>query len=177
MTKYFFAVTAAFISMFAAVTMASAQTASFIYNDGVGTPNAGTYAPGSSFTFSINLAFTSGGNVANVDGLSYWFEQQNPISPFYFSITNRDSTGSSFNDLQTTNLSYPQNMTPQNTNDLGASTQSGTGLGNGTYFVANLTISISASAAPGTYVIENTTAGGKTSELFDDQGHGFAIPQ
>ena len=37
-----------------------------------GVPNAGTYTPGSSFTFSINLGFTPGGSIVNLDGLSYW---------------------------------------------------------------------------------------------------------
>src|SRR5689334_14899151 len=74
---------------------AQAQTALFIYNDGNGAPNAGTYTPGSSFTFSINLAFTPGGAVQNLDGLSYWFTQQSPSGgPFPFAITLRDVTGS-----------------------------------------------------------------------------------
>jgi len=176
MIKHLLAALALFICIFSG-TLASAQTASFSYNDGVGTPNAGTYTPGSSFTFAINLAFTPGGSVANLEGFSYWFEQQNPSAPFNFAITNRDTTGSMFTDVQSS-PSYPQNMTPQNANDLGALLPNGqSALGTGTYFVADLTISISASAAPGTYVIENTTTGGKTSQAFDSQGHGVAIPQ
>jgi hypothetical protein len=155
---------------------ASAQTATFSYDDGNGAGNAGTYSPGSSFTFSITLHFVAGGNISNVAGLSYWFEQQNPNSPFNFAITNRNVTGSQFSDLQTPGLTYPQNLTPQNTNDLGAFvTQSGLGTGN--YLVANLTISISPSALPGSYFIENTTIGGKTSAISDDLGHTLAIPQ
>jgi PEP-CTERM motif len=160
----------------AIASTALAQTVSFGYDDGVGTANAGTYTPGSSFTFSITLNFAPGGNVTNVDGLSYWFEQQNPNTPFYFAITNRDTTGSQFTFLQTPGLTYPQNFTPQNDKDLGGSVEGATGLGAGNYLIANLTISISPLATPGNYVIENTTAG-KTSVLFDDQGHGFAIPQ
>src|SRR3954463_11741380 len=171
------AAAAAIACSLVAVATLSAQTASFSYNDGSGAPNAGTYTPGSSFTFSITLAFAPGGNVANLDGLSYWFEQQNPNAPFNFAITNRDVTGSQFTFLQTPGLTYPQNMAPQNANDLGAFLPGPTGVGANTYFIANLTISISASAAPGTYVIENTTTGGKTSVITDDVGHTFAIPQ
>ncbi|HEY3837260.1 MAG TPA: hypothetical protein VGL72_11845, partial [Bryobacteraceae bacterium] len=68
-----------------AITSTSAQTAVFSYSDGIGAPDAGVYEPGSSFTFSISLAFTPGGSVANLEGLSYWFEQQNPGAPFNFS--------------------------------------------------------------------------------------------
>ena len=80
-----------------------------------------------------------------------------------------------FTDVQTM-LSYPQNLNPVNANDLGALT-SGAPLGAGTYFVANLTVSISASAAPGEYVIDNVTAGGKTAVITDANGHTFKIPE
>lgn len=159
------------------VSKLCAQTATFTYNDGTGVANAGSYNPGSSFTFSITLNFAPGGNVANLEGFSYWFEQQNPNAPFNFAITNRDVTGSQFTALQTPGLTYPQNMTPQNAGDLGAFLPGPTGVGAGNYLVANLTFSISPSALPGTYVIENTTTAGKTSVITDDHGHTFAIPQ
>src|SRR5436305_7464617 len=69
--------------VFAAVSAANAQTALFIYNDngaGGGTPSSGTYTPGSSFTFDISLTFAPGGSVANLGGLSYWFQQKTPNS-------------------------------------------------------------------------------------------------
>jgi hypothetical protein len=164
---------------FAGISVCSAQTALFIYNDGNGTPNQGTYSPGTSFTFSINLAFTPGGNVSNLEGLSYWFTQRTPVgAPFNFAITLRDVTGSPFTDLQTPGLTYPQNLNPTNANDLGALLASGaTPLGAGTYFVANITISIANTAAVGEYVISNTTTGGKTSVITDSAGHTFAIPE
>src|SRR6266404_1679295 len=118
MKKQFLIAIALLVASFGA---AQAQTALFIYNDGSGAPNAGTYTPGSSFTFSINLAFTPGGTIANLDGLSYWLRQSMPsIAPFPFSITLRDVTGSMFTDLQTPRLTYPQNLNPVNANDLGA---------------------------------------------------------
>src|SRR6202012_601777 len=85
-----------------------AQSALFIYNDGNGVPNAGTYTPGSTFTFSITLTAQTGGTIQNLDGLSYWFQQTNPsIAPYPFSITLRDPTGSIFNSLQSPGLTYP----------------------------------------------------------------------
>jgi hypothetical protein len=158
------------------VNTVSAQTALFSYNDGVGIPDAGTYTPGSSFTFSITLAFAPGGAIVNLEGLSYWFEQQNPGAPFNFAITLRDVTGSQFTALQTPGLSYPQNMTPSNANDLGGALQPGPALGTGSYLIANVTVSISNTALNGTYLIENTTVGGKKSVISDNAGHTFAIP-
>jgi len=162
---------------------AQAQTALFVYNDGSGTPNAGTYTPGSSFTFSISLTFAPGGSISNLDGLSYWFTQQSPASPTPFAITNRDVTGSMFTDLQTPGLTYPQNLNPTNANDLGAAIPVGSppgseAVGAGTYFIANITISIPLNApTTGTFVISNTTSGPKTSVISDSFGHTFAIPE
>ena len=177
MRKYLLAAAVAFSSLFGAVAVSSGQTASFMYNDGNGVPNAGTYTPGSSFTFSISLAFTPGGTINNLEGLSYWFEQQSPSAPFNFAITNRNLGATIFSDAQTPGITYPQNLTPQNASDLGALQPALTGVGAGTYFIADITISISASAAPGLYAIQNTTTGGKKSIITDDQGDTFAIPQ
>lgn len=163
--------------------VAQAQTALFIYNDGSGVPNAGTYTPGSSFTFSIGLTFAPGGTIANLDGLSYWFTQQSPGSPTPFAITLRDVTGSMFTDLQTPGLTYPQNLNPTNANDLGAAIPVGSppgseAVGAGTYFIANITVSIPLSApTSGTYVISNNTSGARTSVISDSFGHTFAIPE
>src|SRR5947209_10113678 len=153
MGRHFWAGLTALGLILATVSITDAQTAVFGFNDNNGSPNSGTYNPGDSFTFSITLGFAPGGNIANLDGLSYWMEQQNPNAPFYFSITNRDVTGSMFTDLQTPHIVYPQNLTPQNNNDLGAFLP-GAGMGAGLYLIANLTIKIDASAAPGVYQIE-----------------------
>ena len=161
-----------------------AQSASFIYNDGSGTPDAGSYTAGSSFSFSINLDFTAGGNINNLEGLSYWM-QQNEGSPFPFSITLRDPSGSPFSDLQSPALSYPQVLDPISRNsdgttmftDLGGLLPAGqAALGDGTYLVANLTFSIDPSAAPGVYHIQNVVSGGRTSFIFNSNGDGFRIP-
>ena len=162
------------------VGLAHAQTALFIYNDGNGAPNAGTYHPGDSFTFSINLQMTTGGSIQNLDGLSYWFTQQSPGGgPFPFSITLRDVTGSSFTDLQSPSLSYPQNLNPTNANDLGAALpQNQAAFTSGTYFIANITVTIPTTApVTGTFTISNTISGPKTSVISDSFGHTFAIPE
>jgi PEP-CTERM motif len=176
MKKHLLAAAAVLTCILATISVTSAQTATFSYDDAVGVPNAGTYAPGSSFTFSINLTFAPGGTVTNLDGFSYWFEQQNPSAPFFFTITSRDVSGSFFTELQSPGLT-PQPLTPSNVKDLGAIESNGLGFGPGSYFVAKITISIDPSATPGIYQIENTTTGGKTSVIFDDQGHGAVIPQ
>ena len=181
MKKHLLIAIAALMSVLGA---AQAQTALFIYNDNSGVPNAGTYTPGSSFTFDISLAFVPGGAISNLDGLSYWLQQSMPsIAPFPFSVTLRDVTGSIFTDLQTPGLTYPQNLSPVNANDLGAAIPVGMppgseAVGAGTYFIAAITVSIPLNApTTGTFVISNTTAGGKTSVISDSFGHTFGIPE
>ena len=165
------------LSLVAAVSQAPAQTATFSYNDGVGTANAGTYHPGDSFTFSIMLNFAPGGSVANLEGLSYWFTQET-ASPYISSITLRDPTGSLFSDQQTPSLSYPQTLNPTNANDLGGSTLGPIIRGAGNYFIANITVQISPTAPIfGTYVLGDSTTGGKTSVISDSFGDTFAIPE
>ena len=184
MKKHLLIAIAVLLSIFASVSVSKAQTALFIYNDGSGTPNAGTYTPGSTFTFSINLGFVPGGSIVNLDGLSYWFQQSFPtMAPFPFSITLRDTTGSIFTDLQTPGLTYPQNLNPVNANDLGAAIPVGTppgseAVGAGTYLIAAITVSIPVTApVTGTFIISNTTSGPKTSVISDSMGHTFAIPE
>jgi hypothetical protein len=163
----------------ALASVCSAQTANFIYNDGNGVPDAGTYHPGDSFSFSINLAFTPGGTISNLDGLSYWLQQTSPASPFIASVTLRDVTGSMFTDLQTPVLSYPQNLNPSNANDLGAAIAVGNPAltGPGPYLIANITVQIAPTALNGTYVLSQTLTGAKTSVISDSSGHTFAIPE
>lgn len=176
MGRHFWAGLTAIFVVLATVSITDAQTAVFGFDDHNGSPSSGSYMPGDSFTFSITLAFTPGGTVTNLDGTSYWFEQSNPSAPFYFSITNRDVTGSMFTDLQSPHIVYPQGLSPQNANDLGGITD-GPSQPAGNYFIANITVQISPSAAPATYFIENTTAGGKTSVAVSDTGAAVNIPQ
>ncbi len=174
MKKYLLAAAAGLACLFAVIATSSGQTATFSFNDGNGTPNAGTYNPTNSFTFSIMLNFAPGGTVANIAGLSYWFEQQSG-APFNFLLTNRDLSGSSFSVPQTPGAIFPQPLNAQNASDLGATLPGLTGIGGGSYFIANVTFYINANTAPGTYVIESTTNPGKNSVVSDDQGHTAAI--
>jgi hypothetical protein len=179
MKKRMLAAVAAVICVFGVSSESFGQTALFTYNDGSGTPDAGTYNPGDSFTFSINLTFAPGGSVVDLDGLSYWFQQKSPASPFIASITLRDVTGSAFTDLQTPGLTYPQSLNPSNANDLGAMIASpNPALGAGTHFIANITMKISDTAPIiGTFVLDDVLSGGKTSVISDSMGHTFAIPE
>lgn len=172
MKKYLLTLAVAAICTLA-VSTSFAQSASFTFDDHNGTPNAGTYNPTNSFTFTIMLNFAPGGTVANIAGLSYWFDQNGISSPpFNFSITNRDLTGSPFSTPITTGIVYPQTLMPVNTSDLGAT--SAAGMGMGTYFIANLTVFISGATAPGTYVIESSV-NGKTSQVTDSNGNSASI--
>ncbi len=174
MKKYLITILAVLGSSFAAIATSSAQSANFSYNDGAGSPNSGSYLPGSSFTFAISLAFTPGGSVNNLAGVSYWF-QQNNASPFYFSIAMRDATGSPFNDFL--NPLGTENLAPTNPTDLGGLVPYYPGgEGAGTYFIANITLSIDPSAAPGVYTIQNVISGGQTSVISDDAGNTFDLP-
>ena len=151
-----------------------AQTASLSFADGIGAPGSGTYGQGQSFNLTVRLNFVPGGSVPNIEGLSYWL-QQNSGAPFGFAITSRDMTGSLFNVPQSPSISYPQALTPSNASDLGATLASATGIGAGSYFIANIVITISQTAANGTYTLSSTFAGAKTSFISDDQGNTFAI--
>ncbi|HEX8678634.1 MAG TPA: hypothetical protein VF683_01630, partial [Chthoniobacterales bacterium] len=86
-------------------------------------------------------------------------------------------SGSLFSEAQTPGITYPQAMTPANASDLGAALASPTGLGAGTYFLAQISIAISQTAANGTYTIGSTFAFNRTSVISDDQGRTFAIPE
>ena len=174
--------------LFAAIAMtcavaapqASAQSAQFVYT---GVP-VSPVTPGSSFTVHLSLQVTTGGAVGDLSGLSYWFAQSSPAgSPFPFQITARNVTGSLFTDLQS-GLVLPQTMDPINRNpngtttgtDLGALIAIGTpGQPSGTYFIADITFQVLASAQPGSFTLGNTTSatpgvGGRVSVWNDAEG-------
>ena len=182
MKKPLLSILAALACTLCAISGASAQTATLSFNDGVGAPNAGTYGAGQVFSFNVMLNFAPGDihawtRVQATEGLSYWL-QQNSGAPFNFSITNRNLSASLFADAQSPGITYPQAMTPSNASDLGAALAVGVApLGAGNYFIATITISISKTAAEGTYVLGSTFTGGKTSFISDNGGHTFAIPQ
>ena len=103
------------IALSCAVTVvprASAQTASFTYTDVPLVP----LNIGDSFTIGISINFTSGGNLQNINGLSYWMAQLSGPSGSAFLLTARNIGASPFNELQTTdfNLGLPHILSPIN---------------------------------------------------------------
>ena len=129
------------------------------FNDNSGTPNAGSYAPGATFSFDITLSISNSGAdpVPDANSFSYWFETSSANNS-YFKITNRNLTGSSFSDPQSS-PTYPVAIVAGgDAFDLGASTPTGTNLAtNNSYFVATLTLQIDPSTPAGTYTIFTTT--------------------
>src|SRR5438132_5786154 len=123
-------------------------TATLSFNDGLGTPNAGSYTPGQSFNFDITLSVTSSAPnaMSDVNGLSYWFATSAANTGF-FSITNRNLTGSPFSLAITPGITYPQPIMSEpggaahgaNPDDLGANSSTGALATNANYFVATLT--------------------------------------
>ena len=165
-------------------TSGAMATVTLGFNDGVGTPNAGSYTPGQSFNFDITLSVTSSAPnaMSDVQGLSYWFATS-AVNAGFFSITNRNLSGSPFNTAITPGITYPQAIMSEpggaahggNPDDLGAN--SGSILAtNANYFVATLTIQISPSTPAGTYTIFTTSSGSNPSEANDSSFTQFNFP-
>jgi hypothetical protein len=180
-------VTAFALACAVATPRLSAQSANFIYTGIPGAP----LSPGSTFTVHVSLVVVTGGTVGNFAGLSYWFAQLSPAgSPFVLQLNSRNTGvfgqpgASLFTDLQSPGLVTPQVIDPINRNPNG--TQTSTDLGaligaglpgqpSGTYFIADLTFQVLASAVPGIYTFGNTTnttpgVGGRISVWNDDEG-------
>jgi hypothetical protein len=141
---------------------------SLTFDDHSGTANAGTYTPGSTFTFDITLHVT-GGSPSDVIGLSYWFETS-AVNNGLFTIVSRDLSASPFSD-DNQDPSGDAIVAGGNAHDLGGSANDGQGT-NQDYFVATVTFSINPNAAPGTYTFQTTTDqsnnGPKTSAVVEN---------
>jgi hypothetical protein len=123
------------------------------FDDHSGTPDAGSYAAGTSFTFDITLAVSTSGtdSVPDVSGFSVWFETS-AANNSYFTITSR--TLSTFTDP--TSTTFPQAIVAGgNAFDLGGT--GSTQPTNASYLVMSITIAINASTPAGTYTIVTTT--------------------
>jgi hypothetical protein len=136
---------------------------------------SGNFTPGGSFTLGLSLNFVAAG--ANMEGISYYFADL--ANTGFFGITQRDVTGSEFNDLITPALSYPQSLGPAgNASDLGALSQTLGGVGSGNHFISFLTFSIAPGAMVGsTYTLSTLTAGTHRSIFSDSNGDPFVIPE
>ena len=151
-------------------TSAAFGTAMISYNDqgaGGGTATSGSYASTSSFSFDVNLTFTS--PPTQVRGYSLWLEVPTALAPFisitseqYFTFTNATSaTPHAFNDTAGTDSGFMSE-----TGDLGAITNLGnneTPVNPGAYHVSTLTFNLSGAPA-GTYTLQSTVLSPRTSE-------------
>ncbi len=156
----------------ASAPTAAGQSAQFVFAPVSGFENA---APGSSITFSINLVFTGGGTFTDVQGLTFYL-QQNGAAPFVFTLSGRDLGASPFNDPTTVNPALAANgpaLNPTNDTDLGATADGA--FGDGTYFIANMTLSISGTAAAQSYTIQSTDAGNQFSRVFNSDSDTLAV--
>ena len=122
------------------------------------TPSSGSYAPGSSFTFDINLAVTSTGTdpVPNVTGFSLWFETA-AVNNSFFTITSR-TLGPTFQDPQGSPGANEAIVKGGNATDLGATLPPNQTVPSDTsYLLETLTIKIASNTPAGTYTIASTT--------------------
>ena len=140
---------------------------------------------GGSFQFDILLTVTglTGGaatqpGAQNIQGLTYFLLQTSPGAPFPFSITGRDITGSPFSDLISTQaqvFASPGNHIDANGNERDLGGLADNPLGDGTYFVARLTLSVAANIPAGQYTIQTATSGDRPGVFTDSNGDTFPI--
>ena len=138
--------------------------------DTVGAPNSAEVnlnSPASRFfTFRLTLNATT----KSTTGLTYFLETPDFGGNGQFRIASRDTTGSTYSDLTTSDATVltPVNalLDPRNNNDLGATVADVVNAPNpaGTYFVADYVIEALSTISPGTYTIEtalqSATGGG-----------------
>jgi hypothetical protein len=163
---------------------ANAQTAMFTFAPANG--QSLNVTAGGTFQFTINLTVSglsgtdpTAAGAQNIQGLTY-FLQQSGGSAFPFSITGRDITGSMFTDLISTQgqvFASPGNNVDLNGNERDLGALADNPMGNGTYFVATITLSIAANAAPGQYTFQSVNTGGRTAVFNDSNGDTSPIQQ
>ena len=165
-----------------AVPRANAQvTAQFVFTP---TSNTTNVAPGSTITFSINLnvsGLTGGDPTAaglqDLYGVSFYLQQNGP-GPYIFAITGRNTSGSPFYDLpQWTDAEVttsPFNrLDPINDRDLGGLAASP--MGDGNYFVANISLSVGSGSSGGVFTIQSTPSNSTQPSVITDS-HGDTMP-
>lgn len=144
---------------------------------GGGGASAGSYAPGSSFTFDIFVTYAG----YNSTGNSVWFEVNNAFASF-LTVTGF-TYGTTFPDPTQPNpatvlFNTPTGAAPgfmTETRDFGATINDFSNVpGPGTYFIGHITLSIAANAAAGDYVLRSTTTSPHQSEVSSFDGTTFA---
>ena len=154
-------------------------TQSLTFDDlglGGGDASSGTYAPGSTFSFDVFLTFQG----YNSTGLSFWLET---VTAFAGNLSVTGVTyGTTFSDAThatpaTVPFNTPSGASPgflTETRDFGSTGDPFTPASPGTYFVAHITFSIGAGAAPGNYVLQSTVTTPRPSVVTSFDGTTFA---
>jgi hypothetical protein len=155
-------------------TSAAFGSAMISYNDngaGGGTATSGSYASSSTFSFDVNLTFTS--PPATVVGYSLWLEVPTALAPFisitsesYFTFTTATDTTATktFTDSSGADTGFKTDQSATASGDLGATNGTGTaGVVPGTYKVATIGFTLSGAPA-GTYTLQSTVTSPKGSE-------------
>lgn len=162
-----------------AVSAFGQESQTLAFDDLDGAANSGSYAPGDTFSFNVNLTFAG----YNAIGLSFWLETESGFASnlsivnvtygTFFPDGNQGAPNPDF-----FNSSQASSGFLSNNRDLGStvddtSTQS---VAPGTYFVANVTFELGASAPAGTYTIRSTTTGTHQSVVSDSTFTDHALP-
>jgi len=154
-------------------TSAAFGTVTLSFDDngaGAGTATSGTYNSTDTFSFDVNLVFTS--PPTSSPGISYWFEVPTALAPFisitsesYFNFTIGTDGGlpKTFSDSSGADTGFLTDQSASQGGDLGATT-TGTPLAAGTYMIATISFSLTGAAA-GTYTLKTTDLSPKVSEL------------
>ena len=165
-----------------ATSFAGTVSQSIAFDDlgsGGGSATSGFYLPGSTFSFDVLLTYSA----YSSSGLSFWLETNAAFAP-YIAITGV-TYGTTFPDpIDTAPNPATFNHTPgaspgymtENRN-LGSTlnvSSPNSPVPPGTYFVAHVTLQISAGAPPGTYDLASTTVSPHVSEVTSFDGTTFA---
>src|SRR5256885_1049573 len=143
---------ALFVSAFPAVLSAAVD---LVWVDNDGTNSGWLGAKGATFQLTLNISSSEA-----TTGLDYYLVSNDGSS--FFTVTARDTTGTSYNDVYFTNTQVqtaPANaLNPQTDLDLGA-TLNNVNNANvpGTYLVAKYTFVVSAATPLGAYTLQSTS--------------------
>lgn len=151
---------------------AFSQTQTLSFNDGVGTPNAGTYNPNSTFSLVTSVTFSG----YNASSLSYWLQVPTALAPFLsitsisYSTTFPDPQQSdvpkTFSDNTGASAGFLSDRGASLTGDLGSlANDTITGIAPGTYTTTTLGFTIASGAPAGVYQMQTTNLNPKGSEV------------
>lgn len=141
---------AAGAGLFGAASQARAAV-SLVLTDNDATPDAVTLNAGQSYTVTLNVTSTS----EKLTGVDYYFQLSGAAAGM-MSITQRNISASQFSDplLLDSSVTGPIQGAAQSTTDLGATVNNvSNALTAGTYLLAQYTIAVDPSLAPGTYTL------------------------